>query len=239
MTNEFQIHALISTYNDYPTLPLALSSVTDVVDSVIIADGAYKKYYQNFVKYDDTAKPWSTDGTLDIIKALEPKLPPVKIIECPDGEPWLNQTVKRSVMLDAVADKDWFIILDSDEMLYGNTVEGVNEVMQSGCIAGCMPLFSPGMGANHLMPFWHPRIFLKLPGMYYERKHWFLCDYAHRVIEQTYPMWMTNRCVMAHFKVFRHAKRMAPHSSYMLDMSVDGWLEPHSQMFKTEGEVNT
>jgi|SRR3990170_1523308 len=234
MTEDFKIHALICTYNDYPTLPLALSSVKDVCDNIIIADGAYKKYFANFLKYDKNVKPWSTDGTLEIIKALEPNLPPVKLIMCPNGEPWLNQTEKRSAMLDAVPDKDWFIILDTDEMLFGNAVAGVNEVMSSGCIAGCMPMFSPGMGMNALLPFWHPRIFLKLPGMYYERKHWFLCDYAHRIIEQTYPLWMTNRCVLAHFKVFRNAKRLAAHSGYMLDMSVGGWLEPHSAMFKSE-----
>jgi hypothetical protein len=136
-----------------------------------------------------------------------------------------------------VPDKDWFIILDSDEMLYGNVVGGVNEVMGSGCIAGCMPLFNPGLDINGIIPFWHPRIFLKLPGMYYERKHWLICDFADRVIENTYPLWMTNQCVMAHFKVFRNMRRLAPHMSYMLDMGKNGWVEPESKIFKTEREV--
>ena len=115
-----KIHALICAYNDYPTLPLALDSLRGNVDSIIIADGAYKKYYENFLKYDRAAKPWSTDGSLGIIKALEPILPPTKLIECPNGHPWTNQTVKRTALLNAVPEKDWFVILDSDEMFYGD-----------------------------------------------------------------------------------------------------------------------
>jgi hypothetical protein len=232
----FNIHALINTYNDYPTLPLALDSVRDVVDSIIIADGAYKKYYKNFLKYDKKAKPWSTDGTLGIIKSLEHLLPPVKLIECPDGKPWVNQTVKRTALLDAVPIKDWFVILDSDEMFFGNLKGAIHEVMGSGCIAGCMPLMQPGLEQNSIYMFWHPRIFLKLPDMYYERKHWFICDFAHRVIELTYPLWMTNQCVLAHFKMFRNMRRMAPHMSYMLDMSKDGWQEPQTGLFQSEKE---
>jgi len=108
--------------------------------------------------------------------------------------------------------------------------------MGSGCIAGCMPLFNPGLAQNSMIPFWHPRIFLKLPDMYYERKHWLLCDFAHRVIENTYPLWMTNQCVLAHFKVFRNMRRLAPHMSYMLDMSKSGWQEPQTNLFKSERE---
>jgi glycosyltransferase involved in cell wall biosynthesis len=233
---DFKIHALVCTYNDYPTLPLALDSVRDVVDSIIIADGAYKKYYDNFLKFDETVKPWSTDGTLGIIKSLEPILPPVKLIGCPDGKPWQNQTVKRTAMLDAVPDRDWFVILDSDEMFFGNLKNALYEVMGSGCIAGCMPLFQPGLDENGVYMFWHPRIYLKLPGMYYERKHWLLCDFADRVIEATHPLWMTNQCVLAHFKIFRNMRRLAPHMSYMLDMSKSGWQEPGSKIFKREDE---
>jgi hypothetical protein len=233
----FKVHALICAYNDYPTFGLALDSLRGNVDSVIVADGAYKKYYANYLKYDKNAKPWSTDGTLQILKAVTHHLPSVKLIECQNGEPWLNQTEKRSALLDAVPDKDWFVILDSDEMFYGDLSGAIQETMQSGCVAGCMPLFNPGLTENSLIPFWHPRIFLKLPGMYYERKHWLINDFADRVIENTYPLWMTNRCVLAHFKIFRNMRRLAPHMSYMLDMSKSGWQEPDSKIFKSEQEA--
>jgi len=138
--------------------------------------------------------------------------------------------------LDAVPPKDWFLILDCDEMFYGDVVGGVTEIMNSGCIAGCVPLYNVGMDVSGLVPFWHPRIFLKLPDMHYERKHWLLCDFAHRVIENEYPLWYSNRFVMAHLKIFRDHRRLAPHMSYMLDMSEQGWQEPQSNVFKTETE---
>jgi hypothetical protein len=233
----FNIHCLINTYNDHVTLPLALDSVRDSVDSIIVADGAYKKYYQMYKKADKTAKPWSTDGTLQLLKVLQRNLPPIKLIECPDGKPWQNQVVKRTALLDAVPDKDWFLVLDCDEMFFGNVKEGVYEIMESGCIAGFCPLYNVGLNVGGLYPFWHPRVFLKLPGMHYERKHWLLCDFAHRTIEKSYPVWGTNRFVLAHFKVFRNMRRLAPHMSYMLDMSKSGWQEPQSRMFSEELEM--
>ena len=234
MSDEFKIHALINTYNDHVTLPLALDSVRDTVDSIIVADGAYTKYYRKYRAADKSAKPWSTDGTLGMLKVLQHNLPPITLIECPEGKPWVNQVVKRTALLDAVDVKDWFVILDCDEMFYGNLKAAVYEVMESGCIAGFTPLYNVGMSVTGLYPFWHPRIFLKLPGMHYERKHWLICDYAHRVIERTYPVWGTNRCVLAHFKVFRNMRRLAPHMSYMLDMGRDGWQEPHTPLLNEE-----
>jgi hypothetical protein len=230
----FKIHGVIATYNDHMTLPLALDSMKGVCDSIIIADGAYQKYFDTYSKFDKSAKPWSTDGTLEIIEALRPHLPPIQLIKTPNGKPWVNQVVKRTALLDAVPDKDWFIVLDCDEQLFGDVIGGVNEIMSSGCIAGFVPLYNIGLDMNGLLPFWHPRVFLKLPGMHYERKHWFLCDYAHRVIEHSCPIYGSNRFVLAHFKVFRDAKRLAPHMSYMLDMGKGGFQEPHSPMFKTE-----
>ena len=231
----FKIHALVCTYNDLTTLPLALDSVKDAVDSVIVADGAYQKYYDNYLKFDKNVKPYSTDGTLEMLDVFKKKMP-LQVINCPDGKPWVNQVQKRTALLDAVPVKDWFVILDSDEMFYGNIVEGINEVMSSGCIQGHVPLYNVGLDVSGLIMFWHPRIFLKLPGMHYERKHWLICDFAHRVVEETYPSWGVDKFVLAHFKVFRHHRRLAPHLQYMNDMGKDGWLEPESHMFKTEDE---
>jgi hypothetical protein len=240
MSNDFKIHALLATYNDHTALPFALDSVKDVVDSIIVADGAYQKYYDNYLQYQRYFKykvePWSTDGTLEMLDILQRDLPPIKVIKTPKGKPWLNQVVKRTALLDAVPSKDWFLILDSDEMFYGDVKGAVNEIMSSGCIAGCVPLYNLGLDVSGFIPFWHPRIFLKLPGMHYARKHWFLSDYAERVIEHTYPLWYSNRCVMAHFKLFKDHRRSAPHMSYMLDMGKSGYQEPHAKLFKAEPE---
>ncbi len=226
----FKIHALICVYNDHVALPFALDSVKDVCDSIIVADGAYDLYYKHYRKYDKNAKPWSTDGTLEILKSI-PNLPPITLIECPNGKPWKNQVVKRNALLNAVPIKDWFLILDSDEMFYGSVKKGVWEIMTSGCIAGRVALYNVGLDISGLIPFWHPRIFLKLPGMHYQRKHWLLCDWAERVIEVDYPVHATDSFVLAHFKVFKDHRRLAPHMSYMVDMSSKGWLEPKSEFF--------
>ena len=222
----FKVHAVITTYNDHVSLPFTLDSVKDSVDSIIIVDGAYKSYLKNYLRYEKDAKPWSTDGTLEMIKILQKNLPPITLIETPNGQPWMNQVEKRNASIEAVPTKDWFIIVDSDEMLYGAINEGVNEVMDSGCIQGSVPLYNVGLDISGLRMFWHPRIFLKLPGMHYARKHWYLYDYADRLIEVEYPLWHTNFFVLAHLKILKDFRRLTPHESYMLQLQKSGWLEP-------------
>lgn len=221
---DMKLHVLISEYNDYSTLPLAIHSVRDVADSIIVADGAYALYYDHYKKQIPESKPWSTDGSIEMIKAL-PNLP-LKIIECPNHEPWENQCVKRSALLDAVPQGDWFIVLDADEMLYGDVAWGLNHIMSSGCLAGSMPLYNPGLDVSAMTPNWHPRVFLKLDGMHYARKHWLLRDADQRVIESSYPVKWVDDMVLVHLKIFRGKGRLMPHFGYMKMMSIDGWMEP-------------
>ena len=235
----FKLHAVICTFNDHVPLPFALDSVKDSVDSIIVADGAYKKYHEHWLTFDKSVKPYSTDGTLEMLKILQKDLPPIKLIETPNGEPWLNQVEKRNALIDAVPDKDWFIVVDSDEMLYGAVNEGVQEVMDSGCIQGAVPLYNIGMSASGLKMFWHPRIFLKLPGMHYARKHWYLYDFANRMLETEYPLWNTNLFVLAHLKILKDFRRLTPHESYMLQMQKSGWMEPtFDKDFETEVKIH-
>jgi len=216
----------MNIYNDYSTLPLAVNSVYEFVDDIIVADGAYQQYYDTFRQYHVKAKPWSTDGSIELLKALPHIEPKLKIIECPNGEPWENQCVKRTALLDAVPDGHWFIILDSDECLHGEVEEALQFIGLSGCIAGSTPMYTPGLDAGNFWPAWHPRVFAKLPGMNYSRKHWNLQDDVKRIIEKTYPVQWTDRMVLVHLKVFRGGKRLTPHLSYMEMKSLDGWLEP-------------
>jgi hypothetical protein len=232
-------HVLINLYNDYSTLMMALHSVKHVVDDIIVADGAYRLYFKEFKKHFKEAKPWSTDGSLDILESMKPHLPPIKLIECPDGKPWMNQCVKRSALLDAVPEGDWFIVLDADEMLYGDAEYGLNIIQSSGCIAGVTPLYNPGLDASAMTPYWHPRVFLKLEGMHYARKHWLLQDEQKRVIEVCYPVKWTDEMVLVHLKIFRGKGRLMPHFGYMHMMSLDGWMEPElnkpTQFFNIPG----
>lgn len=228
----FKIHALINTYNDHVALPFALDSVRDVCDNIIVADGAYELYYRVYKKIDKTIKPWSTDGTLEMLDIFQKRdrfMPPIKLIETPKGKPWPNQVVKRNALIDAVPVKDWFLVLDSDEMFYGDIVAGVNEIMRSGCIAGRVPLYNVGIEIEGWIPYWHPRIFLKLPGMHYWRKHWLLCDGDERFVASEYPVWHTQKFVLAHLKLFRDHRRIAPHEAYMKKLQEQGWVEPNEQ----------
>src|SRR5512138_3061755 len=117
MTNKVPIHVLLSIYNDYSTLSMAVHSVRNIADHITVADGAYQKYYEVYRKSVPDAKPWSTDGSIGILKAIPDVAPKLKVIDSPvDG--WENQCVKRTALLDSVPEGEWFIVLDADEMLY-------------------------------------------------------------------------------------------------------------------------
>jgi len=220
------VHCLLNIYNDYATVGMAVHSIKDNVKTIIVADGAYRKYFETYRKYEKDAKPWSTDGSIQVLQAIPDVKPKLKLIECPCGEPWENQCVKRTALLDAVPEGEWFIILDSDEMMYGDVKPALRHIRVCGCIAGSMPMYTPGLDAGNFWPMWHPRVFLKLSGMNYSRKHWLLRDEHNRVIEKSYPVQWTDRMVLVHLKAFRGGRRLLPHLGYMHMMSLDGWLEP-------------
>lgn len=216
---------MLAVYNDYSTLPMAVNSIRDHCDFITVADGAYKLYYQTYKKSNKDAKPWSTDGSIEVLKAIPSIKDKLKIIDCPEGG-WANQCVKRTALLDSVPEGDWFIILDSDEIFYGDVELGLNEIMRSGCISGTTPLYNAGLDVSGFQPYWHPRVFLKLDGMHYDRKHWNLMDKDRRVVENHWPVKWTDAMVLTHLKVFRGHGRLAPHLGYMHMMSLDGWMEP-------------
>lgn len=220
-----KVHALLNVYNDHTFISACLESIKDHVDTIIVADGAYDLYYQNYLHYDAHVKPWSTDGTIEIIQAFK-GLPTRKIIRCPDEQPWKNQLTKRTSLLDAVPAGDWFIIIDADEMLKGDMQEGLETIFESGCAAGNVPLYNIGLDAERLHPYWHPRIFLKMEGMHYYGTHWQLRDKHNRIIESVYPLKWTDKFVFVHLKYLKQPTRVLPHRDYMRLLGDQGWLEP-------------
>lgn len=221
-----KIHATVMLYNDRTFLLPMLQSIKDTVDSIIICDGAYQLYYDTLLTHDSTVKPWSTDGSLEIIKVIKDK-PPTKIIPPPNNKPWLNQLVKRRVMLDAVPNNEWFLGIDADEMLMGKPREAFKSIVESGCIVGQIPLYHLGLDYERLYTYWHPRIFQKIEGMHYEGTHWQLRDKFGRIIENTYPVYWTDECVIAHFKAFKPIKKLAAHDEYLDIIKQQGWIEPY------------
>jgi len=220
-----KIHATVSIYNDHVFLSAMLESIKNVVDNIIIADGAYQLYYEHTCKYLPNIKPWSTDGSLEIIELFH-NLPPTRIFKTPEGKPWLNQNVKRTALLEAVPLGDWFIIVDADQMLKGEVKEGMQTIIDSGCIQGRVPQYHAGLDQDRLHTFDHPRIFQKLEGMHYSGTHWQLRDKFGRIIEDSYPKKWTDQFYFVHLKAFKDYTKLFAHQSYMDVMSGQGWIEP-------------
>jgi hypothetical protein len=220
-------YILLNVYNDRTFLPAALESIKDCADGIIVADGAYKLYYEHYKEFTPDAQPYSTDGTLQIIAAFK-GLPEVKYLYSPDGREacWQNQVVKRTALIEAVPVGDWFTILDADEMIMGDYQESLENIYDSGCVVASCPLYNPGTEMERTIPQWHPRVFKKTPNMHYRGTHWHLRDQHERVIEDKYPIFWTDKYAIVHFKSFKDQTRLIPHQSYMVDLMNRGWQEP-------------
>jgi glycosyltransferase involved in cell wall biosynthesis len=222
-----RLHALLNIYNDAEFLPACLTSLKDVVDEIVVADGAYDLYFKRYKEFNPDARPFSTDGSIEIINALR-GLPRTVYLHNPDGREvtWKNQVVKRTALLDAVPVGDYFIIIDADEMLMGDVQESLERFYDSGCVVGSQPLYNPGTHMERVIPQWHPRVFRKLPNMHYKGTHWHLRDQYERIIEDKYPIFWTDNFAIVHFKSFKDQTRLIPHQNYMVDLLNRNWQEP-------------
>lgn len=225
----------INLYNDPAFLAACLESIREHVDGIIVVDGAYEAYLTHFKEFNPWATAWSTDGTLEIIKAMR-DLPETHIFKTKDENTcWPNQVEKRNYMISQVPDGDYFLGIDSDEMLMGDIQEALEKFYESGCIAAQMPLYTPGTQMDRVIPKWHPRIFMKRPGMHYTGTHWHLRDKQDRIIEEKYPMFWTDLMAIVHFKSFKSQSRLIAHQNYMVSLAERGWIEPTKAPVK-EGE---
>lgn len=221
------LHGLINLYNDRTFLAANLESLKDVVDHIIVADGAYELYYQRYKEFTQDAQPYSTDGSLEIIMNFK-DLPETTILYNPEGKdkPWINQAEKRTALVEAVPDGDWFVILDADCMIMGDFQEAMENIYDSGCIVANCPVYAPGTQIERVVPMWHPLVFQKTEKMHYKGTHWHLRDKYERIIEDKYPIFWTDKFAIVHFKPFKDQTRLIPHSNYMVDLMQRGWLEP-------------
>jgi len=221
-----KLHATINIYNDPMFLAACLESIKDVVDDIIVVDGAYEAYLKHFREFSPWATAWSTDGTLEILQSIK-GLPPLRIHHTESDQIcWPNQVDKRNFMINQVPNEDWFLGIDSDEMLMGDPQEALEKVYDSGCIVAQMPLYTPGVQVDRVIPKWHPRLFQKKPGMHYKGTHWHLRDKQGRIIEEKYPMFWTDKMAIVHFKSFKDQTRLIPHQNYMISLADRGFIEP-------------
>jgi hypothetical protein len=222
-----KLYALINIYNDRTFLPACLESLKDNVDEIVVADGAYDLYFKRYQEFNPDAKPYSTDGSMAIIQNFT-GLPKTTYIYPQTGREstWQNQVVKRTALLNAVPDGNYFIVIDADEMLMGDVQESLERFYDSGCVVASQPLYNPGTHMERVIPQWHPRIFKKLPGMHYKGTHWHLRDQYERIIEDKYPIFWTDKFAIVHFKSFKDQSRLIPHQNYMVDLLNRNWQEP-------------
>ena len=223
------MYAIVKIYNDVQFISAAIESIKRYVDGIIVADGAYRLYYEKYKEHFPQSKPWSTDGSLEVIQALK-GLPELTFLRMPKLG-WINQVIKMNALIKAVPRNNWFIDVNADEMLVGNVTKGFEETENSGCIAGRIPLANLGCDIDRLHYFWHPRMWKKVKGVHFEGSHWQMRDYAGRIIESDYPIWFTQEFVLAHFKPLKSRERIKPHLEYMHRLRFRGWLEPTREEF--------
>jgi len=223
--SDLKLHALLNLYNDRTFLPAMLETIKDVVDCIHVVDGAYTQYLEHYKKFVPTANAWSTDGSLEMISAFR-GLPEVHVHRTADEKTcWANQVEKRNYLINLVPDGDYFIIIDADELLMGDVQEAIEKFYESGCLAMQMPLYTPGLQQDRIIPCWHPRVLMKRPGMHYKGTHWHLRDNFGRIIEEKYPMFFSDLMALVHLKSFKDQTRLIPHQNYMLTLAERGWTE--------------
>ena len=99
------------------------------------------------------------------------------------------------------------------------------------------PLYTPGLQQDRIIPRWHPRVFIKRPGMHYKGTHWHLRDKADRIIEEKYPLFFTDLAALVHLKSFKDNSRLIPHQNYMLTATErDGLNLPGASELKKMAE---
>ena len=143
---------LINVFNEADHIAKAIESVYDVADEIWVFDGAYKNYPHT--------KPYSTDGTLDIVK----KYPKVKLYTN-NNKAWESQIEKRSAMFKDGKPGDYFFKLDGDEYITNPEVIRENLDCDVGWVWTLSNLYPK--------PIKTARIFKYQEGLHYAgRHHW-------------------------------------------------------------------
>jgi hypothetical protein len=99
--------AIVIAYNEERMLPGCLQSVQDVVDRMVVVDGAYQHFPHPDGRFE------STDSTPAIAGCYG-----AEFVRCPDGG-WPTQVKKRTACLLG-NEGDWYLHIDADERLKGN-----------------------------------------------------------------------------------------------------------------------
>jgi glycosyltransferase involved in cell wall biosynthesis len=196
------IIACIVVYNDIKLLPDCLKSL-ERADRIIIVDGAYKEYPHE--------KPYSTDGTIELIKKLARNDKRIDLIECKKA--WKDEIEKRNACFQGTKG-DWYLIIDSDEVLGGKTVEqtGITPLRQfletsdADCVE--MPIYSPFEGGYDRAP----RVFRHRDNISYRYTH-YLIFYGEE-LWKTHPIDVFDGSTLWHMPHVRSKDRKEKMTEY-------------------------
>ena len=106
----------INFYDEAEFIEQCIESLVDKVDRIICVDGAYARF--------EHKKPYSTDGTIEIIQRLQSKYGP-KIELIGSETAWKDEITKRNEYFKG-KEGDFYIVLDADEVLEG-TLDGLEQ----------------------------------------------------------------------------------------------------------------
>lgn len=170
------IVACYLTYNSIDTVERSLDSAIDLVDSVVVVDGAF---------IGMLGEDHSSDCTVDVVKSIVGKKgiiiqPRERLTELQSKNLWLQQVTQRFP-------DGWMFWIDADEVLHDAVndfkwLRGMgNKRYQVAHFKRVDPDpyrwygFSLYTSLRDRTPF-HPRLYGGIPGLHFAENHWFLRD---------------------------------------------------------------
>jgi len=160
-----RIIACIIVFNEVELLPDCLNSLLGV-DEIRIVDGAYRDFPHE--------KPWSTDGTIELVKEMQKTDGRIKLITCTN--PWKDEVEKRNAYFDSEdGDANWYLQIDADEQVAGydpetNPLEQLKTYLSSSEL-DCLSLQVRGPFRQTSIQQ-YARVFRRIPRIRYEACHY-------------------------------------------------------------------
>lgn len=208
--------AIMLFYNSAPFLSMTLNNINEHFDKVVMVDGPYIEYPHN--------SPHSDDGSIEMAKRiLGDKLTLVQ------GQVW-NRKDKHNAALDHVPDNEWWFIIDSDEMIFGDCrkhfqkLESQTKFVRANIPCTNFKLCGDLTHINNELDFHHTnweanflysgasRIFKKCKGMHYNNHRDTPMIYDVPV-HRTYPAYLMGDCHLLNLKFNQ------PYKSYLCDIA--------------------
>lgn len=183
-----KIIACCLTFNAANLIEASLNSVVDLVDYVVVVDGA-------FLGYPDSNDN-SQDGTIELARQIVRRKGIVITPPCR-----LTQPQKQNFMLRYATKQfpdAWTFMIENDEILH-DADEEFDYLRSKSADKYCVAMirrndasynrmygFQSYAGIRDRTPF-HPRLYSRIPGLHYAENHWTVRDQAGDRVEPKYP----------------------------------------------------